>query len=349
MISRPYVFFCWLGIFMGVTFILKVTHSLLIPPTFAIILALMTSPAYYFMRKKKIPSIIVISFLMILISLFIYLVFMILYASVFSIVKFIPQYQNNLKDLWAFVSEKYHLQNSEGTLVYTGEVINYLYNSALKFSNQFFEITSSVVLVLLYYVFFMSEMETFVKKFSHAYDVESYERISNIIRDITVQISYYLSLKFFVSLLTGLGTVIILSFFNVNFAFVWGILAFVFNFIPTIGTLLILGVNALFAFLQFYPDFTTPTIVTLLTGCLHFILGNIVEPKIQGDRLDLSTFLLLFFFFFWSWVWGASGMFLAYPLTVVLKVTFENVPTLKPLAVLLSNGILISNKKDDSL
>lgn len=336
-------FFYWLAIFMAITFILKITYSLLIPPTFAILLAFITIPTYRYMIRKKIPAFLALSIIMIFLAFLFYLIFMVIQASLSSIIRAIPKYQETFSLLVKYLINRFDLANQfdlgpgEGTFIYTKQLTDALYSFLVSFSNQFLSLVNSVLIVFLYYAFFMSEVTLFGYKFSLAYS-SSYHKGRRILHDIGSQISYYLALKFFVSLVTAFFITLILLYFNLDFAFVWGILTFIFNFIPNIGSILVVIFIGVFSFLQYFPDFTTPTLIIALSTLVQMVMGNVVEPKLQGDKLDLSPFLLLFFFFFWAWVWGAAGMFLAYPLTVVIKVTFQNIEALKPFAILMGSG-----------
>lgn len=336
-------FFYWLAIFMAITFILKVTYSLLIPPTFAILLAFITIPAYRYMIKKKVPAFIALFVIMIFLAFLFYLIFMVIQASLSSIIRAIPKYQETFSLLIKYIIDRFDLANQfdlgpgEGTFIYTKQLTDALYSFLVSFSNQLLSLVNSVLIVFLYYAFFMSEINLFGYKFSLAY-TSSYHKGRRILHDIGSQISYYLALKFLVSLVTAFFITLTLLYFKLDFAFVWGILTFIFNFIPNIGSILVVIFIGVFSFLQYFPDFTTPALIILFCTLVQMVMGNVIEPKLQGDKLDLSPFLLLFFFFFWAWVWGAAGMFLAYPLTVVIKVTFQNIEALKPFAILMGSG-----------
>ena len=79
------------------------------------------------------------------------------------------------------------------------------------------------------------------------------------------------------------------------------------------------------------------SIIFTIFALLSFLLGNIIEPKIEGDNLDLSIFVIIVCILFWGWLWGFTGMILAVPLTVIIKIICENIEFLHPIAIFLSN------------
>jgi AI-2 transport protein TqsA len=122
----------------------------------------------------------------------------------------------------------------------------------------------------------------------------------------------------------------------VEFALVWGMLTFLLNFIPTIGSfvavLLPLGV----AFFQFSDHLIMLFWLALILIAIQFTIGNLVDPRVVGKSLNLSPLVVLFSLIFWGWLWGIIGMFLAVPLAVIAKIIFENIDSLRFLSVLMS-------------
>ena len=136
------------------------------------------------------------------------------------------------------------------------------------------------------------------------------------------------------SLANGLMVWIVLLFFGVDFAALFGLLAFFLNFIPNIGSVIASVLRVGFAFFQF-GNFWTPFWILVVTDGLDMILGNILEPRIMGKGLGLSPLLVFFSLLFWGWLWGIPGMILSVPLTAVVKIVCQNVPALRPVAVLM--------------
>ncbi len=146
-----------------------------------------------------------------------------------------------------------------------------------------------------------------------------------------------MSVKFFISLLTGV--LIFLGTFAVGMGFpiLWGFLAFILNFIPNFGSILSGVLTSVFALVQFWPKPAPVVFVAVLMFAVNFILGNIIEPRVQGRHLGLSPFIIIVSLSFWGWLWGFTGLILAVPMMVILKIICENVSILHPAAVLMGN------------
>jgi predicted PurR-regulated permease PerM len=136
------------------------------------------------------------------------------------------------------------------------------------------------------------------------------------------------------NLLTGVLTGCILALFGVPFGVLFGFLAFLFGYIPTIGSVIIVVPAVLLAFFNaasFWPAFW---LFIVLAG-VHQAIGNILEPRLMGPGLGLSPLLVLFALFFWGWLWGIPGMILAVPIMAVVKIVCANVPELRPVEILM--------------
>ena len=163
--------------------------------------------------------------------------------------------------------------------------------------------------------------------------------------DVVAQIARYISVKFYISLLTGilvyLGTLLI----GLDFPVIWGFIAFVLNFIPTFGSIISGILTSVFALVQFWPEPAPVILTVLLMLGVNMILGNIVEPKIQGRNLGLSPFVIIVSLSVWGWIWGFAGMVLAVPIMVVIKIICENIEILHPVSILL--GTVVESPKNE--
>ena len=118
----------------------------------------------------------------------------------------------------------------------------------------------------------------------------------------------------------------------------WAFFAFAFNFIPSIGSIAVTALITLMSIIQFYPTWDTPIFIGLFITITQILIGNILDPKLQGNQLDLSPLLILISLTFWGYIWGVIGMFLAVPMLEILRIIFNNIDTLKPLATFISSG-----------
>ena len=157
--------------------------------------------------------------------------------------------------------------------------------------------------------------------------------------EIETRVKRYIIAKSLVSAVTGFLVGATLTILGVEFALVFGVLAFLFNFIPNVGsaiaTLLPLPVVLL------NPELATTAKVLAIAipGAIQFSVGNFVEPKIMGQSLDLHPVAVLMSLIFFGMIWGIIGMFLATPITAVIKIFFEKMPFTKPVADLLAGRL----------
>ena len=114
-------------------------------------------------------------------------------------------------------------------------------------------------------------------------------------------------------------------------------IAFLANFIPTFGSIVSCILTILFAIANFYPSIWQVAVISVTIISVNFLIGNILEPKILGENLDLSPFIILVSLTVWGWIWGPVGMILSVPLMVTVKIVCENIPFLKPVAIFIGN------------
>ncbi|MFW6209686.1 MAG: AI-2E family transporter, partial [Spirochaetota bacterium] len=113
---------------------------------------------------------------------------------------------------------------------------------------------------------------------------------------------------------------------------------FLLNFIPSIGSFVLVVITIIMGVIQFYPNMGKIIAVAATMIATQVTIGNFLDPRLQGRRLNISPLLILFSLIFWGWIWGVIGMFLSVPIMVVIQITCENIPALRPIAVLMESG-----------
>ena len=124
---------------------------------------------------------------------------------------------------------------------------------------------------------------------------------------------------------------------DVDFPFLWGLLAFLLNFIPQVGSVIATVPPVLIALLQ-HGTLSRPLIALACLIGLHMVIGNFIEPRLLGRSLNLSPLVVLLSLLFWGWLWGFAGVVLAVPLTVTVQIACQQSESLRPVAVLLGSG-----------
>jgi AI-2 transport protein TqsA len=198
-------------------------------------------------------------------------------------------------------------------------------------------VAGSAGIVIVYVVFLLIEQGSFDRKL-HALlpDPARATRLHLLLGRIARQIQGYLWVKTLMSLLTGSVTFTILWTVGVDFAEFWALIIFLLNFIPTIGALLGVIFPALLALVQF--DTILPFLV--VTGALtatQFVVGNLLEPRLMGRKLNLSPLVIILSLTFWGMLWGVVGMILCVPITVSIMIICGHFAPTRPIAIMLSS------------
>lgn len=226
--------------------------------------------------------------------------------------------------------------------VATVDVAGYLRALAGQAGN----LMQGTVLVILFVGFLFAERIWFTTKLQSLFgDVGQAEKVERIISSIIHRVNYYLLVKTLVSVVTGLMVYGVALFFDLDLAAALGILTFVLNYIPSIGSIVATVLVALVAYVQI-ADGTLTLLIFLIVGVIQFVNGNIIDPMLMGRTLRVSSFGIIISLAFWAAVWGIPGMFLAVPIMVALMIVCSHVPGLRSIAVLLSREGLPETDSD---
>lgn len=153
---------------------------------------------------------------------------------------------------------------------------------------------------------------------------------------ITREIQRYLAIKTAVSVATGLLIGLWVGFLGVEFPLFWGLVAFLLNYVPMIGSAVASVPTVLLTWVQHGSGIAV--LVALGYLAVNFAIGNLIEPHLMGRRFGLSTLVVFLSLGFWGWVWGPVGALLSVPLTMTLKIMLEHIDGLSWIAVLLGKG-----------
>ena len=187
------------------------------------------------------------------------------------------------------------------------------------------------VLILFTVIFILSESSEFTKKIENIF-INSNSTLENY-KIFFENVNKYLAIKTVLSLLTATLVALLLLFFNVDYPLLWALIAFLFNYIPNIGSIL----AALPVLLLVSVTHTFIELTLILVGyiVINVSVGNIIEPKYMGRKLDLSSLVVFVSLIFWGWVLGPVGMLLSIPLTMIVKIAAENDNKTKWISILL--------------
>lgn len=197
----------------------------------------------------------------------------------------------------------------------------------------------NLAMMLFYMLFLFLEEAIFKTKLHFIFPKEEkFEAVKQLITTIESAITNYIGLKTFVSLISAVVCYVTLLCFGINSPLFWSSLVFVLNFIPVIGPLLVVGLPVLFAIIQF-GEIGLPLILLVVHFAIQTVIGNVIEPKLMGNSLNISPLVALIALSFWGAIWGISGMIVSVPITVIIIILLAQFPSTKSVAILLSaNG-----------
>ena len=311
---------------------IRVAADIIVPFILALFIAVVLNPVVQRMVKLRIPRVIAVSLLIVIIVM---LMVLLLGTSLNELARTLPQYRSSLviplKNLEPWLQRA-------GIGVSVDELVKYIDpNAAMTLVTnllaQLSNAMSSIFLLLLTVVFMLLEVPQLPNKLKQMMS-RPIEGMAAIQRAID-SVSHYLVLKTAISIVTGLVAWGMLAALDVRFAFVWGLLAFALNYIPNIGSVLaaIPPIAQVLVFSGLYDA------LVVLAGYLviNLVFGNILEPRIMGRGLGLSTLVVFLSLIFWGWLLGPVGMLLSVPLTIIVKIALEQTNGGQSIAVLLSD------------
>jgi len=328
-------------VFILIGAVLKITAPVILPFTIAFLLAFALFPLIKVANKYHIPRLIAVILIVFAILAGIYGLGMILYSTGKALVSTFPKYESRLTEMYIntaeFLGFSYDRDLSflENLWAQLG-IRTWLRHYTLSFSNIFINFLKNALLMVIFLAFLLIETVQFKEKLQIAFEDRA-EKINQIGHDLTEQVSRYLTAKFFISLFTGIIFAIALKLIGVEFAILWGVMQFFFNFIPVFGSIIVGFGISLFALMQFWPNPVPVIIVVAFILLSNIVIGNILDPKIIGEHMGISPLVVLFSLVVWGWIWGFIGMIVAVPMMVIIKIICENIPFLEPISILIGS------------
>jgi predicted PurR-regulated permease PerM len=266
-----------------------------------------------------------------------YLLGLLFYSSGKAFASDLPNYGKKFNALIVNLAQKWKLTSEKLETIDWANQLNFSAIASFLLSSlgSFLKFLANLFLVLLFLVFILAGRGRLRDKIQKSFNKKESSRINEIISNVDRQVYRYLSIKTFISLITGLLAGGVLYAFGVNYAIVWGFFTFILNYIPNIGSVIATIFPVLMAIIQFesiWPSFW----ILLILIVVQTVMGNVIEPRVLGMRLGLSPLVVILSLIFWGWLWGIVGMILAVPITATVKIICENVPQLRIISELIS-------------
>ena len=332
-------------------YVLKELSSILIPFVMAIFIAFAFQPFYNFMLKKKIPSFLAITVILLIIIIIANIAGVFIVTGANSFADNFKLYEEKLIGIFNSVIISLDLSAEEASNFYNSlKISNLLKNESVTnfitgILTGFAGVFGDFILILFYVIFILSEFTSIKERVSRAFSKEKADKVSFTLDKIFEDVRTYITWKIILSLILGVLSGLVLFLFGSDFYFLWGFLIFLMHFIPSIGALIAIAFPSITMFLQFDNIFT-PLIATIILIVLQNVIGNIIEPKVLGDNLNLSPLLLLLSLFMGGYIWGIIGMILSVPIVSIIKIIIKNFDSSKNIAILMSykEEIIIENQ-----
>ena len=317
---------------------LRAGESVVVPFLLSVFLAMLGIPLQTWLRQHGMPrSLAIVVVVLTLVGVLVG-VGVIVGGSLNAFVNALPEYEARLTGLLDSVETQLAAWGINISVSALDELINP--GQILQLASSLFfgvaGILSNFLLVILTMIFILVEAVGFPAKLQAAFG-DAGAKVSQL-SNVMTQVHHYLMIKTTISFVTGLGLGLWVWIWGVDFPILWGLLAFLLNYVPNIGSILAAVPPVLVGLIQ--PGGSVGLSLAVASGyvAVNLVLGNFVEPRVMGQRLGLSTLVVFVSLVFWGWVWGAVGMLLSVPLTMVVKILMQNSDELRWVAILLGKS-----------
>lgn len=299
---------------------IKSASAIIVPFLLSLFIAIILSPAYNFLQKKLfLPSAIALLVVVVVFITCLGAIATLIGNSIHSFSANIDTYTQQLDSYYIVVSA---FLKDYGISIPTQEISSFFNTKqTMLFISSMVKSMSSLFtngfVILLSVVFMLLETKSFDTKIAMLENSDAQEHIGKII----AKIKEYMMLKALISLVTAVIVWIALVSIGADYPFLWAVLAFLFNFIPNIGSIIAAIPAVLVTLVQLGSGYAL--VVALLYIAINVIIGSIIEPRVMGKGLGLSTLVVFLSLLFWGWLLGMVGMLLSIPLTIMFKIVLH--------------------------
>lgn len=257
-----------------------------------------------------------------------------------ELVNALPAIQHSLINFGRYLSESLGIR-------FDASMLPNIANIATNIGSSAANLVTSAGMIIIYMLFIFIEQSTFNKKFSVLFPNRTQsKKMRYILESIDTNMKKYLFMKTLLSGITGILSYFWLQMIGVEFAGIWAFVVFITSYIPTIGAIVACALPILYSLIT-APSLHQPILTAIGLIGLQIIFGNILEPKLTGKTLNLSTLAILINLVFWGMIWGIAGMFFSVPLLVATFIITAQFDSTRWIAILLSADGKIPDKKEE--
>jgi AI-2 transport protein TqsA len=322
---------------------MKAASSILVPFFLAVFIAVICAPPLFWLQRKGVPKVVALVLILVAILVVGILFGALIGPSLSNFLTSLPDYQERLS---AHIAALISWLREKGINIPAEEVPR-TFNPGwvMGLAGSIFSALSSVLtnafMILLTVVFILLEAADFPKKLRLVLKIP--ERSLSTIEKFSQSAKRYLVIKTLISAAVGLVIWLWLLILGVDYPVLWGTLSFLLNYVPNIGAIIAVLPVALLALVQLGVGSALLTVLGFVV--VHIILGSIIEPKLTGKGLSLSTLVVFLSMVFWGWVLGPIGMILSVPMTSLVKIALESYEETRGLAIMLGSGSEIEHSE----
>lgn len=314
---------------------IKSAAGILIPFLMAVFIAILSAPLMNALVARRVPSVIAVLLLLLLLVVVGTGLVTVVGRTLNAFYLDMPRYEQQLQVL---LGQTIAWLESIGVSAAQEMLTQYINPSAIiKMVASVFtglgNVLTNTFLILFTVVFILLEASGFPAKIKRAFGEET--QAFHHFRRFSRSVQQYLAMKTLMSAGTGVTVAVLLAWIGVDYAALWGLIAFLLNYIPNIGSIIAAVPAVLIALIQLGVGGALLTAAVFVA--VNTVFGNLIEPRLMGRSLGLSTLIVFLSLIFWGWVLGPVGMLLSIPLTMVVKIALETAPNTRWVATLLDH------------
>lgn len=344
--TPPLTYFLFFISFVLFLAVLKIASSILLPFALAIFLAFLLYPVVSFLTKLKIPYGLSVAIVMVLVLVLFLWLATVLVGELNSLAQALPRYQAGLKVYLNRVLESVSGFMDRITAALPGDqqpdfnppsaaslvtgLVSRLFSGLLSAVS----LISDFVLIFFMLFFLLADAHIFRSKLINAWGRAKEGQARQIVDAINEGIGKYILIRTLINMGLAAVVTIILLILDVDYAYIWGPLTGLLNFIPYLGSIVAV-IPPLVVALVTHDTYWTAVMVLITYVIIQNIEGNYITPKLVGRRVNLNSLAVLLSLILWGFIWGPVGMILATPLTTCFKVLCDHIEPLHPIGVLL--------------
>lgn len=314
---------------------MQMAESILVPFLLALFLAVISASPFFWLKRHKVPSWLAMLLVLLVVIGFMAGITLLVGNSVNQFLNQVPRYQERLmeqtRDLVVFLKELgFDITFDAVTEFFNPGTIMQLSANALQTLSS---VLTNVFLILMMVIIMMIESLSLPDKMRAA--LKKPQPYLDFIEKFNDTIEHYMLMKTTLNLITGILVAVLLSVLGVDFPILWGVFAFLLNYIPNFGSIIASVPAILLAWVDGGLGVAAGTGIGYIV--INGVMGNVIEPRFMGRTMGLSILVVFLSLVFWNWVLGPVGMLLSVPLTMTFKIALEASPQTRWIAILLDD------------